>query len=84
MSILVAHSVFKAELSAINKRMEELGEKNNNLRKGVVENNKHVDERTKTILHAEKILQTCQLQINEIEVIEYDEEGIDTTVMVIF
>lgn len=84
MSIFVAHSVFKSELSAMHKRLEELAEQTNNLRKGVAENNKHIDERTKTIIHAEKILQSCQLEIRKIEVIEYNEEGIDTTVMVIF
>lgn len=80
----MAHSVSKAELSAMSIRMEELSIQSNNIRKGVSENQKHIDERTKTIIHAEKILRNCELEIQKIKDVEYNEEGIDTTVMVIF
>lgn len=62
--------------------MEELSVECANIRAKIAENNKRIDERIKTIVRTEKFHKTRQLEIDEIESIEY-QDGIDTTIMVI-
>lgn len=71
----------KNELIALNKRIEDTDAECNAIRGKIAENQKRIDERTQTILRAEKIFRNRQLEINELQSHEF-QGSVDTTAMV--